>query len=1090
MTRPSRAALLPGLGSLVALLVAFAAPAAGQSFVNFETGQVRPLALSPDGTRLFAVNTPDNRLEVFAVGDGSLTHLASVPVGLEPTAVAARSDSEVWVVNHLSDSLSIVDVAATPPRVVRTIVTCDEPRDIVFAGPGNDRAFVTTARRGQTCSAASNADLTTPGIGRAVVQVWNANDLGTGLRGNVLTEVVLFGDTPRALARSADGNTVYAAVFHSGNQTTALNEGWVCDGGAAASPCTVSGGRTAPGGLPAPNTNVEGRPGPEVGLIVKFDRDVGLWEDELGRDWSDVVRFDLPDLDVFAIDAAAPLPVETASFPHVGTVLFDIAVNPASGKVYVSNTEARNEVRFEGPGVFAGPDATTVQGHLHEARITVVDGTDVLPRHLNKHIDYDVRPAPPGVAENSLATPLGMAVSADGATLYVAAFGSDAIGVFDTAALEADSFTPSAADHIALGGGGPTGLVLDEARGQLYVLTRFDNALSVVDVATRTVVAHTPLFDVEPSAIAAGRPLLYDARATSSNGEASCSSCHVFGDFDSLAWDLGNPDDEVLNNPLPFRIPPLPPVPNNDPDFHPLKGPMTTQSLRGMANHGSMHWRGDRTGGNDPGGSSFDEEVAFAKFNPAFVGLIGRAAELPDADMKAFTDFILTVTYPPNPIRNLDQTLTTRQQEGRDLYFGPITDVLFNCNGCHTLDPGAGFFGSDGFGTFEGETQMFKVPHLRNAYQKIGMFGRPQDEDAGPQVRGFGFLHDGSVDTVTHFLGASVFTLTGPEQRRLEEFVLAFDSNLAPVVGQQATLTSTPNTNVAERVDLLTARAQLGECDLVVKGSIAGETRGGLLLPSGSFQLDREHEPPIADADLRALALTPGQELTYTCAPPGSGTRIGVDRDEDGFFDGDESDLGTDPSDPADFPGAGATPIRATLFKLRDDPSPPEDPARSRLSFRAADGRGAPSGVVVPAWGSAGDPTAGGSTGGGAVLKVYRADRTEAVELALPAALWTRTGTAARPGYRYRDATGAQGPIRSITLRGSLLVVNGKGLGSYPLDSAPQGEMALRLTLGSELELCAAATPEEPAALRDTTALFQGARNAAAPAECPRTTVP
>ena len=42
------------------------APAQG-SFTNFESGQVRPLALSPDGTRLFAVNTPDNRLEIFDV---------------------------------------------------------------------------------------------------------------------------------------------------------------------------------------------------------------------------------------------------------------------------------------------------------------------------------------------------------------------------------------------------------------------------------------------------------------------------------------------------------------------------------------------------------------------------------------------------------------------------------------------------------------------------------------------------------------------------------------------------------------------------------------------------------------------------------------------------------------------------------------------------------------------------------------------------------------------------------------------------------------------------------------------------------------
>ena len=46
-----------------------------------------------------------------------------------------------------------------------------------------------------------------------------------------------------------------------------------------------------------------------------------------------------------------------------------------------------------------------------------------------------------------------------------------------------------------------------------------------------------------------GRPVLYDAPGTSSNGEASCAGCHVFGDFDSLAWDLGTPDEGTLNNP-------------------------------------------------------------------------------------------------------------------------------------------------------------------------------------------------------------------------------------------------------------------------------------------------------------------------------------------------------------------------------------------------------------------------------------------------------------------------------------------------------------------------------------------------------------
>ena len=69
-----------------------------------------------------------------------------------------------------------------------------------------------------------------------------------------------------------------------------------------------------------------------------------------------------------------------------------------------------------------------------------------------------------------------MAVTSDGATLYVAAFGSSAVGVFDTTELENDTFTPSAADHIPVTGGGPSGLVLNEAAHRLYVSTRFDNA--------------------------------------------------------------------------------------------------------------------------------------------------------------------------------------------------------------------------------------------------------------------------------------------------------------------------------------------------------------------------------------------------------------------------------------------------------------------------------------------------------------------------------------------------------------------------------------------------------------------------------------
>src|ERR1043166_6092267 len=109
------------------------ASSSGPSFIEFESGHVRPLAISPDRQTLFAVNTPNGTLEVFDLTSGMPVFQYRVAVGLEPVAVAARSDTEVWVVNHLSDSVSIVGLAGTP-HVVRTLLVGDEPRDIVFAG--------------------------------------------------------------------------------------------------------------------------------------------------------------------------------------------------------------------------------------------------------------------------------------------------------------------------------------------------------------------------------------------------------------------------------------------------------------------------------------------------------------------------------------------------------------------------------------------------------------------------------------------------------------------------------------------------------------------------------------------------------------------------------------------------------------------------------------------------------------------------------------------------------------------------------------------------------------------------------------------
>src|SRR5437660_9009283 len=74
-----------------------AASSSGPSFVEFESGPVRPLAISADGQTLFAVNTPNGTLEMFDLSTGMPVFQSRLAVGLEPVAVAARTSSEIWV---------------------------------------------------------------------------------------------------------------------------------------------------------------------------------------------------------------------------------------------------------------------------------------------------------------------------------------------------------------------------------------------------------------------------------------------------------------------------------------------------------------------------------------------------------------------------------------------------------------------------------------------------------------------------------------------------------------------------------------------------------------------------------------------------------------------------------------------------------------------------------------------------------------------------------------------------------------------------------------------------------------------------------
>lgn len=835
-----------------------------QSFVSFESGHVRPLALSADGQRLFAVNTADNKLEIFATS-GGLVPVASVPVGLEPVALGIAPDGNVWVVNHLSDSISVVAVDAPVPHVVQTLWVGDEPRDIVFAGTSRQRAFITTAHRGQNSPV--DPALNTPSIGRADVWVFDSTALNDMPGGSAEKIITLFGDRPRPLAVSADGLRIFAGIFMSGNKTTAIGPGGFSKSG--------------------PITSADGVSQPDSGQILRFEG--GNWRDADGVARNNIVPFTLPDFDVFEIDATTLL--ETRRVSGVGTILFNMISNPVTGDLYVTNLNSNNHIRFAGDGSRGG---TSVRGHLVDHRITIIDSGQIAqPRNINKHINFAVPTGSQAERDASLATLLDMAISQNGETLYVSAFGSGKIGVFDTATLADDSFVPDAQNQIVLSAGGPSGIVLDEANSRAFVLTRFDNGISTVDLDTLQEVAHRTMFNPEPASTLRGRQFLYDANLTSGNGNDSCASCHIFGDTDGLAWDLGDP--AANTSPIPNTFINISPAAQPF-QFHPMKGPMTTQSMRGLRGHGPMHWRGDRTGKARVNGETL-EEAAFKEFNEAFDALAGLGGVINDADMQDFTDFSMNINYPPNPIRQLDNSLVGIEVDGERLFRTGVvriqTGILEVCVQCHTLDPVAGLYGTKGLSSNNSQTgeKNFKIPHFRDQYQKVGMFGWGFQTAAasGPQVRGFSFNHNGA--TSSNFIIADL-GMPPADLLALRAFLYSFPTESPPVTGQQVTLSDSNLAVTAPRIDLLINRAQVDtpipECDLVVKGVIDGSDRGWVMARTPGFQPDRSAELPIDSAALAALVNEPDEHLTYTCTPWGSGTRIGIDRDLDGILDGDE----------------------------------------------------------------------------------------------------------------------------------------------------------------------------------------------------------
>ena len=803
------AALLLGLGDLGA--------SAAMGRPTFLSPQASPIAVA--GGMVFVANTPADTVDVIQASTHAV--VARIHVGVEPVSVAVRPDGkEVWVANHVSDSVSVIDTDPGSPTHLQVIATVqdfdpatkatrfDEPVGIAFAN--HDKAYVALSSENQI----------------AVIDV---------ARHTVVQRLDIPAQDPRAIVVRA--GRLYVIPFESGNQTQ------------------LSGGTGKPDGnlvtFNAWNHSIATNNVLSLGHVV------------------DVVKNPkVPDRDLFVFDTKTDTLVGTVN--TLGTLLHGLTVDSA-GVVYIAQTDARNDVNGRAGTRKQGLAELENRAFLNRiTRIAAKEGWANPPTFI------DLEPLPPrhpgeGMA---LATPYAIQISDDDSTLVVSAAGSDKLFTVDAA-------SGQILGRVTVGAV-PQGIALecgaDGKPSRAWVLNAAANTVSLVDLSVPAkpgVVGTLVLADPTEPLVKQGR-IAFETAASSTTGTFSCASCHPNGHTDQLLWVLKTPIVTGGDQIMPRLTMPIRGLRETEP-YHwdgTLGDPYGGINAAHLDTFVPPNSRVDSQESSarhliDAGLAATMSREGDSKLNDE-----RKPGRLLAVDRDAMARFLLAVPYPPAQRRSFDDVLSTEARNGFQLFHvdgdnDPSKPKPNVCGDCHrmpfwtsTKTPGTGMDAPTWRGAYD---RWFTLPQGRlnlidfDFYRRVAERGAPERniwQFAWGGRKRFDPVWNMVLEGSTGFSGAFARQVTLDRRTASTAFTAAFLDALEGAAAEGAVVLQGEGVRITE--------GQSTPMELEFKGNAK----------NGSY-LDRHRAgKPFARSDLIALAAGGHFVGTFTAR---LGTRVDVD---------------------------------------------------------------------------------------------------------------------------------------------------------------------------------------------------------------------